>query len=266
MPGKWQIINGVKYPTEHNTESRGHVTPTPVPRSRSFIHGGKEWTDVKTIGRDQVLEILAKESRQMEMDAAQTLLHLRETPRDPLNWHCGTGSCKKALENYDWCQKEKCAIIGFHEKEPKTTKGGTPAWKQARSFIREVQLNDQLFLHNSSRGIKGIKEGEGIKGGKGFVTHQGIFTGEIVTNDSEVLNSEVKSAIPEGVRVTFVRDLNDYRPPGWPKDAETTEGGKLIFYKIKVREWVPLKNGVKGAGVRATLYTNDKTATYPNPQ
>ena len=176
---------------------------------------------------------------------------------EPKMWHCGTGGKREGLENYVYCQKEKCAIIGFYEKEPEVTKGGNPAWKQARSFIREVQLNDKLFLHNSSRGVEG---------GKGFVTHQGFFTGDITTNDPEVLKSGVKRVIPEGVRVTFDEDLNDYRPPGWPKDAETTEGGKLIFYKIKVSDWTPLKRKVKGAGYRWTLYTNEKTAMYSNPQ
>lgn len=252
MPSKWQIINGVKYPTEYNTEVQDHAVQ--AHSTRSFIHEGEEWTEVKTINKDQALEILvAKESRRTDMVAAQTLLHLRETIRYPHNWHCGTGSCNKARENYIYCLKEKCAIIGFHEKEPSTTKGGTPAWRQARSFIREVQLNDHLFLHNSS---------SGVEGGKGFVTHQGFFTGDITTNDPEVLRSEVKRDIPEGVRVKFDKDLTDYRPPGWPKDAETIEGGKLIFYKIKVSEWTPMKNKVKGAGRRATLYTNDKTAIY----
>ena len=102
---------------------------------------------------------------------------------EPKMWHCGTGGKREGLENYVYCQKEKCAIIGFYEKEPEVTKGGNPAWKQARSFIREVQLNDKLFLHNSSRGVEG---------GKGFVTHQGFFTGDITTNDPEVLKSEVK--------------------------------------------------------------------------
>lgn len=257
MPGKWQIINGVKYPTEHNTDVQEPIVQ--ASQRRSFIHEGKEWTEVKTISLDQVLKILAaKDSRQTEMtvrDKHSSIL--KPITLYPQKWHCGTGSCKKARENYVYCQKERCAIIGFCEKAPGTTKGGFPAWKQAHSFIRKVQLNDQLFLHNGS---------SGVEGGKGFVTHQGFFTGDITTNDPEVLRSEVKRDIPEGVRVKFDKDLTDYRPPGWPKDAETTEGGKLIFYKIKVSEWTPLKRKVKGAGWRATLYTNEKTAMYSNPQ
>ena len=176
---------------------------------------------------------------------------------EPKMWHCGTGSEPSHRENYVYCQKEKCAIIGFYEKESEETKRGNQAWKQARSFIRKVQLNDQLFLHNGS---------SGVRGGKGFVTHQGFFTGDITTNDPEVLKSEVKREIPEGVRVKFDKDLIDYRPPGWLKDAETTGGGKLIFYKIKVSDWTPLKRKVKGTGFPQTLYTNEKTAMYSNPQ
>ena len=74
MPGKWKLINGVKYPTEHNTEAQDHAVQ--ASQGRSFIHEGKEWTEVKTISLDQVLKILANkesEKKKRETLAAITI-------------------------------------------------------------------------------------------------------------------------------------------------------------------------------------------------
>lgn len=185
-----------------------------------------------------------------EVTAGQTLLSLRYAKRDPLNWHCGTGPCKKAWANYNWCKSEQCGIIGFHEEEPKLIKGGNSAWKQAHSFIKAVQINDPLFLHSSRAG---------------FVMDRGIFTGEILTNDPYVNEKVVLSAIPDGVRVTFDKNLNDGRPDGWSEEHSVANGkGDLIFYKIFVHQWIPLLKPCKGAGFRGTLYQNEKTADYPD--
>ena len=59
MPGKWQILNGVKYPVEDSeATTTKHIVTNP------FFQDGKEWEVIKELTPEDIMKILKKQQKE----------------------------------------------------------------------------------------------------------------------------------------------------------------------------------------------------------